>query len=70
VRKAKPGLQLCEQVEGDGATVFAHACALGCEGIVSKRKGSRYSSGRSAYWLKTKNPDAPAVARLAEEDWS
>jgi ATP-dependent DNA ligase len=44
--------------------------ALGCEGIVSKRRGSRYHSGRSAYWLKTKNPDAPAVTRLAEEDWS
>jgi ATP-dependent DNA ligase len=42
------------RAEGDGATVFANACALGCECIVSKRKGSRYSS---AYWLKTKNPD-------------
>jgi bifunctional non-homologous end joining protein LigD len=69
VRKAKPGLQLCEQVEGDGATVFAHACALGCEGIVSKRRGSRYISGRSPDWIKTKNPDAPAVKREAEEDW-
>jgi len=24
--------------------VFKHACALGCEGIVSKRLGSRYRS--------------------------
>jgi dATP pyrophosphohydrolase len=29
-----------------GVTVFQHACALGCEGIVSKRLGSRYRSGR------------------------
>ena len=50
--------------------VFKHACALGCEGIVSKRLGSRYRSGRSQDWLKFKNPDAPAVRREAEEDWS
>src|SRR6516162_7053678 len=36
----------------------------------SKRSSSRYESGRSALWLKTKNPDSPAVRRLAEEDWS
>jgi hypothetical protein len=38
------------------------------EGIVSKRKGSRYRSGRSPDWLKMKNPDAPAVKREAEEE--
>jgi ATP-dependent DNA ligase len=27
--------------------VSRHACKLGCEGIVSKRLGSRYRSGRS-----------------------
>jgi ATP-dependent DNA ligase len=37
---------------------------------VSKRLGSRYRSGRSKDWLKFKNPDAPAVKREAEEDWS
>ena len=40
----------------DAAMVFAHACSLGCEGIVSKRKGSPYKAGRSRDWLKTKNP--------------
>ena len=39
------------------------------EGIVSKRKGSPYRSGRSPDWLKMKNPEAPAVKREAEEDW-
>jgi ATP-dependent DNA ligase len=39
------------------------------KGIVSKRLGSRYRSGRSKDWLKFKNPDAPAVKREAEEDW-
>jgi ATP-dependent DNA ligase len=53
----------------DGATVFRHACKLGFEGIVSKRLGSPYRSGRSREWLKMKNPNAPAVKREAEEDW-
>ena len=61
---------LNEHYEGDGAIVYQHACALGCEGIVSKRLGSPYRSGRSAHWLKVKNPAAPAVRREAEEDWS
>jgi len=49
--------------------VSRHACKLGCEGIVSKRLGSRYRSGRSPTRLKFKNPDAPAVNREAQEDW-
>jgi ATP-dependent DNA ligase len=53
----------------DGETVFRHACKVGLEGIVSKRKDSPYRSGRSPNWLKMKNPAAPAVRREAEEDW-
>jgi hypothetical protein len=55
--------------EGDGEIIFKHACKLGCEGIVSKRLGSLYRSGRSPHWVKVKNPKAPAVKREAEEDW-
>lgn len=58
---------LNEHYEGDGAIVFRHACKLGCEGIVSKRLGSQYRSGRTKHWLKVKNPEAPAVAREAEK---
>jgi hypothetical protein len=29
-----------EHIEGDGPTVFAHACKMGLEGIVSKRRDS------------------------------
>jgi bifunctional non-homologous end joining protein LigD len=68
--KARPGIRFNEHIEGDGPTVFAHACKLGLEGIVSKRKDSAYRSGRSPDWLKMKNPAAPAVKREAEEDWS
>jgi hypothetical protein len=45
-------------------------CKLGLEGIVSKRRDSVYSSGRWQHWIKSKNPEAPAVRREAEEDWS
>jgi ATP-dependent DNA ligase len=68
--KAAPGVRFNEHIEGDGPTVFAHACKLGLEGIVSKRKDSAYRSGRSPDWLKMKNPAAPAVKREAEEDWA
>jgi hypothetical protein len=67
--KARPGIRFNEHIEGDGPTVFAHACKLGLEGIVSKRKGSPYRSGRSPDWLKMKNPACEAVTREAEEDW-
>jgi bifunctional non-homologous end joining protein LigD len=64
------GLRFNEHLEGeDGPLVFRHACKLGLEGIVSKLKDSQYRSGRSPHWIKSKNPDALAVKREAEEDW-
>jgi bifunctional non-homologous end joining protein LigD len=69
VRTPHPGIVLNEHYEGDGDIVYQHACKLGCEGIVSKRLGSPYRSGRSPHWVKVKNPKAPAVKREGEEDW-
>ena len=70
LRNSWSGLRLNEHMEhSEGLTVFQHACKMGLEGIVSKRLGSRYRSGRSPDWLKFKNPEAPAVKREAEEDW-
>src|SRR5258706_15061722 len=69
LRRAAPGLRLNEHIEADGPTVFAHACKMGLEGIVSKRKDSPYRSGRSPDWLKSKNPACAAVKRESEEDW-
>jgi ATP-dependent DNA ligase len=68
---ASPGLVLnnwidCDEL--DGATAFEQVCSLGLEGIVSKRKDSRYISGRSPYWLKMRNPRSEAARRAAEED--
>jgi len=60
LRKAFRGsgkaLRFSEHLEGDGPEIFRHACALGLEGIVSKRWDARYRSGRSLTWLKIKNP--------------
>ena len=71
VARAAPGLRLNEHLDqDDGALVFEHACRLGLEGIVSKRRNSPYRSGRTRDWVKSKNPNAPAVKREAEEDWA
>jgi ATP-dependent DNA ligase len=67
---AAPGLRLNEDIEDDGPVVFERACTLGVEGIVSKRKDSRYLSGPSMHWFKSKNPNAPAAKREADEIWS
>ena len=72
LQRAAAGVQLCAHLDQSGDVVFGHACQLGCEGIVSKRLGSRYQSGptKCSDWIKVKNPAAPAVRREAEEDWN
>ena len=51
------GVRFSAALTTEGATVFAHACRLGLEGIVSKRAGSCYRSGPSRNWLKRLNPE-------------
>jgi bifunctional non-homologous end joining protein LigD len=70
LRSPHPGIAVNEHYVGHGDIVYQQACKLGCEGIVSKRLGSTYRSGRSKHWLKVNNPAAPAVRREAEEDWA
>ncbi|KAA2235555.1 DNA ligase D [Salinarimonas soli] len=43
-----------EHLEEDGEALIRHACRMGLEGIVSKRAGSPYVSGRVDHWRKTK----------------
>jgi bifunctional non-homologous end joining protein LigD len=43
--RAGHGVQLNEHLEAEGPVVFEHACRMGLEGIVSKRKASWYHSG-------------------------
>jgi bifunctional non-homologous end joining protein LigD len=55
LRKADDGIRLSEHIEGtDGTTIFGHACAMGLEGIVAKRRDRPYKSGRSTDWIKVK----------------
>jgi bifunctional non-homologous end joining protein LigD len=77
-----PPFLFSEHHAGDGAALFAAAEQLGLEGIVSKRANSRYRSGPSKAWLKTKcmtesefilvgmerNEGGPPFALLARED--
>jgi len=45
-------IQYSDSFEIDGAEMFAHACGLGLEGVVSKVRDSRYTSGRGNDWVK------------------
>jgi bifunctional non-homologous end joining protein LigD len=67
--RVAPSLRFNEHLDDHGPTVFAHVWKLGLEGIVSKRRDSSYRSGRSPHWIKSKNPQAPAAKREAEEEW-
>jgi bifunctional non-homologous end joining protein LigD len=64
VEGAADGVRLCEHLaDVDGPVVFRAACGMGLEGIVAKRRDSRYRSGRSTDWIKVKNPAHPAIER-------
>jgi bifunctional non-homologous end joining protein LigD len=49
---AKTAVQFSESFEVDGPEMFKHACGIGLEGVVSKVRDSRYSSGRGNDWVK------------------
>jgi bifunctional non-homologous end joining protein LigD len=54
LRGCLPGLRLNEHLAHPGELVFRHACAMGLEGIVSKRLGSPYEGQRSLGYVKNK----------------
>jgi hypothetical protein len=45
-------IQFSESFEVDGKEMFAHACKVGLEGVVSKVRDSHYPSGRGRDWVK------------------
>jgi bifunctional non-homologous end joining protein LigD len=49
---AKTAIQFSESFEVDGPEMYKHACSVGLEGVVSKVRDSRYSSGRGNDWVK------------------
>jgi bifunctional non-homologous end joining protein LigD len=70
LRNTKAGILFNEHIAEDGAVVFAHACRLGAEGIVSKRIDSSYRSGPCRVWIKVRNPASIAVQRETSEIWN
>jgi bifunctional non-homologous end joining protein LigD len=50
------GMLMSEHLEEDGETLLRHCSKFGLEGIVSKRKDSRYRSGHSQAWRKIRCP--------------
>jgi ATP-dependent DNA ligase len=67
LQKAADGIRYVDHLNSDADLMFEHVCKMGLEGIVSKRRDSRYQSGRSRDWIKAKNPNSPAMLRLQEE---
>lgn len=45
-------IQFSESFEVDGPEMYAHACKVGLEGVVSKVRDSSYNSGRINNWVK------------------
>jgi bifunctional non-homologous end joining protein LigD len=70
LRDTEAGILLNEHITEEGATVFAHACRLGAEGIVSKRVDGTYRSGPCRVWIKVRNPASIAVQRERSEMWN
>ena len=56
LNKSKNAVQLrySEHIEGNGKAMFAKACSMGLEGIVSKQLAAPYVAGRQTSWLKCK----------------
>jgi hypothetical protein len=63
LRNTGAGILFNEHIAEDGHIVFAHACRLGAEGIVSKKVDGTYHSGPCRVWIKVRNP--PASPRSA-----
>jgi hypothetical protein len=61
--RVRAGIRFNEHMAGDGAMIFAHACQMGFEGIVSKHRLRAYRSGPSKVWLKIKNPSACCASK-------
>lgn len=51
---AKPTVQYCDHIVGNGPLAFEEAARAGLEGIVSKRVASPYESRRTDSWVKVK----------------
>jgi bifunctional non-homologous end joining protein LigD len=61
------GIHLAPFEQGEiGPDLFRAACDMMLEGLVSKRRDSRYRAGPSHDWIKVKNPNSPAMNRAKD----
>jgi bifunctional non-homologous end joining protein LigD len=70
LRNTEAGILFNEHIAEGGPVVFAHACRLGAEGIVSKKIDCTYRSGPCRVWIKVRNPAGIAVQRERSEIWN
>jgi ATP-dependent DNA ligase len=70
LRNTEAGILFNEHIAEDGPTVFAHACRLGAECIVSKKVDGAYQSGPCRVWIKVRNTASIAVQRERSEIWN
>jgi bifunctional non-homologous end joining protein LigD len=62
------GIHLADFEQGEiGPDLFRHACLMGLEGLVSKHRDSLYRAGRFRHWIKVKNRQHPAFARVRDQ---
>ena len=47
-------IQYSQHFDVDGTALLERACAMGCEGIISKRRDQSYRAGRNDGWQKSK----------------
>ena len=52
--KSPTRIRYSDHVVGDGSAMLEHACRMGLEGVISKRRDLPYQPGRTKTWLKTK----------------
>jgi bifunctional non-homologous end joining protein LigD len=61
------GIHLAPFEQGEiGPDLFKAACDMMLEGLVSKRRDSRYQAGTSRDWIKVKNQAHPATTRVKD----
>jgi bifunctional non-homologous end joining protein LigD len=70
LRNTEAGILFNEHIAEDGPIVFAQACRLAAEGIVSNKIDGTYRSGPCRVWIKVRNPASIALQRERSEIWN
>ena len=61
------GIHLAPFEQGEvGPDLFKAACNMMLEGLILKRRDSRYRAGPTRDWVEVKNPKSPAMNRAEE----